>query len=69
MIRLGSKVQDKITGFCGLAVGRTKWLYEGDDIGILPGVKADGNPAQIQWFKETRIEPFKYKEIGIRSKA
>ncbi len=38
MIELGDKVKDLVTGFCGIAVARTEWLYGCNRITIQPDV-------------------------------
>ena len=50
-ILLGSKVKDSITGFEGVAVGRTEFLYGCIRIGI-EGV---AKPGEILWFDEPRL--------------
>ncbi len=41
-IPLGVMVTDKVSGFMGVAVSRSTWLYGVDRIGIQPQVKEDG---------------------------
>lgn len=56
MVRLGSKVRDNITGFTGIAVGRTAWLHGCARVGVEPDTLKDGKPIEIQWFDEQRID-------------
>jgi hypothetical protein len=57
MIELGNKVRDTLTGFTGIAVGRTTWLYGCTRIAIEPNkLGKDGKPAEPHWFDEQRIE-------------
>ncbi len=53
---LGSLVRDTITGFSGIAVGRTTWLYGCARITIEPTELRDGKPIEPQWFDEQRVE-------------
>lgn len=57
MIKLGSKVRDHITGFEGIAVARTTWLYGCNRIVIEPtSLDKDGSPVKPESFDEQRIE-------------
>jgi len=58
-IKLGSKVKDTLTGFKGMAIGRTEWLYGCTRIGIEPQELHEGKPIEAQWFDEQRIETIK----------
>ena len=42
MIELGSEVRDRVTGFTGVAIGRTLWLTGCATITVQPKVGADG---------------------------
>ena len=55
MITLGSVVRDSITGFSGIAVARTEWLYGCSRIGVEPAELRDGKPIETQWFDEQRV--------------
>ena len=55
-IKLGSKVRDTLTGFTGIATGRTKWLYGCSRITVEPQELRDGKPIEAQWFDEQRVE-------------
>jgi hypothetical protein len=56
MIRLGNIVKDSITGFTGMAVGRTEWLYGCTRIAVESTELKDGKPVGAEWFDEQRIE-------------
>jgi len=57
MIKLGSKVRDNITGFEGIAVARTEWLYGCVRILIEPKrLQPTGDPGTVHAFDEQRIE-------------
>ena len=55
-IVLGSKVGDSLTGFSGVATGRTEWMYGCARVSIEPEELKDGKPIEPQWFDEQRIE-------------
>ncbi|MGI6168436.1 MAG: hypothetical protein ACOYI4_01805 [Christensenellales bacterium] len=61
MIKLGSSVKDTLTGFAGMATGRTDWLYGCSRICIEPAELKDGKPIDAQWFDEQRIEVIEVK--------
>jgi hypothetical protein len=56
MIELGTKVKDLITGFTGVAVARTEWLYGCARIVVESCDLKDGVPISPQWFDEQRVE-------------
>ena len=64
-IVLGSKVRDTLTGFSGVAVGRTEWMFGCARVGIEPEELKDGKPIETQWFDEQRIEVIKAEEPQI----
>jgi hypothetical protein len=55
-IPLGSLVKDKITGFKGIAIGRTAWLHGCSMIGIQSSILHEGKPVEVQWFDEQEVE-------------
>ena len=56
MIDLGSKVKDMITGFTGIAIGRTEWLYGCTRIVVESQELKDGKTVKPEWFDEQRVE-------------
>ena len=54
-IELGMMVREEITGFSGMVVGRSEWLWGCVTIGVLSGELKDGKPVPEQWFDEGRI--------------
>jgi hypothetical protein len=54
-IKLGSKVRDTYTGFEGIAVARTEWLYGCARIMIEPTALKDGSPIKAEGFDEQRV--------------
>lgn len=56
MIKLGDKVQDTVTGFKGIAVGKTTWLHGCDRITVQPeGVNKEGKIFDAQSFDEPQL--------------
>ncbi len=56
MITLGDKVKDPITGFKGVAVGRTTYLYGCVRISVQGPVDKDGNVPDWLTFDEPQLE-------------
>ncbi len=50
MLDLGDKVKDRITGFTGIAVGKTDWIYGCTRIGVQPEMDKEGKLQEVQWF-------------------
>lgn len=59
MVKLGSNVKDTLTGFSGMATGRSEWLYGCTRIYIEPAEMREGKPIEGQWFDEQRVEVIK----------
>jgi hypothetical protein len=47
---LGKTVVDALTGFEGIAVATTEWLYGCERIGVQSKELKDGAPCDLQWF-------------------
>lgn len=57
MIQLGDRVRDRISGFEGIVVGVTDWLYGCRRPMVQPGtLTADGKPTDAQSFDEPQLE-------------
>ncbi len=57
MITLGDTVRDVITGFTGIAVARSEWLYGCVRLGVeSKKLDKDGKVMEAQWFDEQRLE-------------
>ena len=70
MIKLGNKVNDTITGFNGIATGRTMWLYGCARILIEPDtLDKDGKPVEAVWFDEQRVETLKKQKPPISEES
>lgn len=56
MIGVGTRVRDEISGFEGIAVGRTEWLYGCVRIGVAPEkLDKDGRVTPPEWFDEAQL--------------
>lgn len=54
-IELGDKVRDSVSGFEGIAIGRTTWLQGCDRITVQPKVDKDGKPQDAHTFDEPQL--------------
>ncbi|MCJ7543672.1 MAG: hypothetical protein MUP47_03740 [Phycisphaerae bacterium] len=66
MISLGSRVRDTITGFTGIAVGRTEWMWGYVRYAVEPKGLRDGKPVDAQWFDEPRLVVLAAKRVPSR---
>jgi hypothetical protein len=55
MVNLGANVTDRITGFSGIAIARTEYLYGCVRVCVEHGKLRDGKPIEGQWFDEQRL--------------
>jgi len=55
MTHLGKTLQDKITGFKGIAIGHCTYLTGCNQYGLAPPVSSEGKILDTQWFDETRL--------------
>ena len=60
-IELGDEVIDTITGFKGVAVGKTTWLYGCNRIAVQPKVGKDGKLGETASFDEPQLKVTKKK--------
>lgn len=56
MANLGDRVKDKVTGFEGIVIGKSKWLNNCDTVGVKGKVKEDGTVPEAVWFDEMQVE-------------
>lgn len=56
MIKLGTKVRDKVTGVTGIAIARTEWLNGCARIVVQPQEVKDGKPVESTCVDEPQIE-------------
>lgn len=52
MINLGDNATDSMTGYFGIVVGITEWLYGCRRIAIQAIALKDGKPQEPEWFDE-----------------
>lgn len=65
-IKLGDLVRDRLTGFTGIAIGRTDWLYGCSRIGIEPKeLDKEGKPREASWFDEQRVEVVERRAVDV----
>jgi len=58
MIVVGQKVKDKISGFAGIVIARTEYLYASPRVWIQPeGIGDSGAPKDSLWFDEAQVDP------------
>ena len=55
-VKLGQKVRDRVTGFSGVVMGRTEYLYGCVSCGILSEQLKDGKPMEWSWIDEQRLD-------------
>lgn len=55
-ISLGTKVKDRITGFAGVLMGRTEYLYCNESVLVQSEEMVDGKPGPSVWFDSGRIQ-------------
>jgi hypothetical protein len=55
MIKLGSMVRDKITGFVGIAIGRTTWLNGCNRWGVQGLDLHEGRPTEVVWIDSVQL--------------
>lgn len=56
-IELGARVKDRITGFSGVAVSVTHWLYGCTRYGVQSEtLDKDGKPIEAEWFDEQSLD-------------
>lgn len=56
MIKLGDRVKDLVTGFEGIVIGRTEWLYGCTTLGVKSSELKDGKPIESLWFDEQSLD-------------
>ena len=55
MIVLGSKVQDCVTGFAGIATARAEYLHDSPSVRVEAFCGDGGKPVE-QWISESRLD-------------
>jgi len=55
-IKLGSKVEDRISGFIGITESRVEYLNGCIQYGITPKVGKDNKKGEFQWIDEEQLK-------------
>jgi len=66
---LGEMLQDKVTGFKGVAISRAEYLTDSTSYGLCCRTLKDGVPMEVQWFDKSRLERIANAEkmvLGMR---
>lgn len=66
-IELGDRVRDLISGFEGIVVGRTEWLFGCTRIGVSPGKLHEGKTIDSEWFDVQQLELVEKKALKRQS--
>lgn len=63
---LGQPVEDIVTGFKGVIIGRTQYLTQCNTYGITPTeLTKDGKRPDWEWFDEPRLKLSKGKVVSL----
>jgi hypothetical protein len=54
-IKLGKRVTHALSGFTGVVIARTDWLYGCVRFGVQPEGLHEGKPIDAQWFDEAEL--------------
>lgn len=54
-IKLGDEVTDKVTGYTGIAIARTEWVYGCVRFGVQSQHLHEGKPIDAVWFDEAEL--------------
>ena len=63
-VTLGTVVKDAITGFEGVAISRTEYLYGCVRIAVEPQALQEGRPIEAQYFDEQRLDASSAAVVG-----
>ena len=63
MIRLGSKVRDKVTGMEGIAIGETRWLSGCLRYMVQAPMTKDGKRPELDGFDEHMLDILEQPEV------
>lgn len=55
LIELGQRVTDELTGFTGIATGRSEYFYSSPRVEVQPESLDDGKPREAVWFDQARL--------------
>jgi len=63
MVNLWDEIKDLVTGFKGIAVARSEFLYGCTRIAVQPEVDKEGKIAYPSWFDEPQLKILKSKKV------
>jgi len=66
-VKLGQLVKDRITGFEGIVIAITNWLYGCNRITIQPRELKDGKPVEAQSFDVQQLEIIDDKPMSMKT--
>lgn len=70
MIKLGTKVKDKVTGFVGIATSRIEFLNGCVQYSVKPKMKKGENKVpESSFFDEQQLEILEKKKLDIKKKS
>lgn len=67
-ITLGAFCTDRVTGFSGMATGRTEYLTGRSRVELSPSLRPDGRLPRPEWFDEERLDRAQPCNLGGRPK-
>lgn len=67
MIQLGDEVQDKVTGFKGIAIVRSIYLQGCDRIAVQPPIDKEGKIQESQHFDDPQLKILKKQKVKPES--
>ena len=69
-MKFGDRVKDSLTGFTGIYVGRTDWMYGCSRIAIQPEtLKKEGGTPETEWFDDQRVALVKSLPIKVSASS
>jgi hypothetical protein len=66
-IELGTKVKDRVTGYAGIVIGRTEWLYGCRRYTVQTQEMKDGKPVDSMGFDEDALEVLDAESLHIKA--
>lgn len=67
-VSLGDKVRDEVTGFEGIVLGKSEFLYGCTRVGVQPKLGSDGKIIEASWFDEPQLKVIKKAVIKKQTK-
>ena len=63
-IKLGDRVTHGVTGYTGIVIGKTEWIYGCIRFGVQSETLKDGKPLEAQWFDEQELGRASKRKAG-----